>query len=78
MGGSVNHAYWTVGDRVRGAGTPVPGEPYVIPTADAEGRICDMEIGDILMTGPRHYTGVVKSITPVEDQTAWDIWGASV
>ena len=63
-----------VGDRVNGAGTPTPGEPYVIPTVDAEDRMCDMEIGDIEMTGPRHYTGIVKRITPLEDQKAWNIW----
>jgi hypothetical protein len=56
--------YWKVGDRLHGAGTPVPGEPYVIPTVNEQGQICDMVIKDIEMDGPRHYWGTVASITP--------------
>ena len=72
----MNRDYWTVGEKCRGAGTPTPGEPYVVPTVNAEGLLCDMEIEVTRMTDPRHYEGIVRAITPV-DQESWNIWKAS-
>lgn len=58
--------FWRVGDRLYGAGTPKPGEPYVIPTVDERGRMCDMALTDIELDGERHYWATVESITPVK------------
>lgn len=58
--------FWRVGDRLHGAGTPTPGKPYVIPTANEQGQICDMLIVDIDLDGQRHYWGTVASITPIK------------
>lgn len=61
-----------VGDRVSGAGTPTPGEPYVIPTVDENDWLCDMIIVDHIMEDETHWRGTIESITPVpKERMAW-------
>lgn len=73
--------YFRVGDGVSGSGRPDSGRPYVIPTVDEWGRMCDMqirvdEVQPGLYGGGWFYSGVVVAITPVDDQQAWNIWAA--